>query len=138
MTGVSPVGVTGYCEIMEIGPEAEVIARFKSDEPLLDGRPAATKRKLGKGSTVKLAFWPNDDSIARLIRGLIPDAASPLGAPAPAGVQAVPRTDGSMFIVNTTGKQVTVQLAKAVSDRISGRKITGKAQLRGYEVLWVE
>ena len=138
MKGLSPVGVTGYCEIMEVGTEAEVIAKFKSDEPLLDGKAAATKRKLGKGSVIKLAFWPQDDSVARLIREIIPDPGNPLAAAAPPGVQAVPRTDGSMFIVNTTGSPLPIQLSKAVSDRVSGRKLSGKVQMIGYEVLWVE
>jgi len=138
MKGLSPVGVSGYCEIMEVGPEAEVIAKFKSDEPLLDGKPAAAKRKLGKGSVVKLAFWPQDDSVARLIRELIPDSGNPLAAPAPAGVQAVRRADNSMFIINTTGRPVTIQFARAVSDRIAGRKLSGKTEMKSYEVLWVE
>jgi len=138
MKGLSPVGVTGYCEIMEVSPEAEVIAKFRSDEPLLEGRPAATKRKLGKGSVVKLAFWPKDDGVARLIHELVPDPDSPLGAPAPPGVQAVPRTDHSLFIVNTNSHPVSLQLAKTVSDRISGRKVSGKTQMKSYEVLWVE
>lgn len=138
MKGLSAVGVDGYCEIMEVAPEAEVIARFKSAEPLLDGRPAATRKKLGKGSVVKLGFWPQDDSIARLIREVIPDAGNPLAAPAPAGVQAIPRADGSVFVINTTGQPVTLQLARSVSDRISGKKLSRTTPMTPYEVLWVE
>ncbi len=71
---------------------------------------------------VKLAFWPKDDSVARLIREIIPDPSNPLAGPDPDGVQAVPQTDGSMFPVHTTGRSVSIQLAKPVSDRISRRK----------------
>jgi len=137
MKGLSPAGVTGYCEIMEVSPEAEVIAKFRSDEPLLDGKPAATRKKLGKGSVVKLAFWPKDDSVARLIRELVPEPANPLLGPAPPGVQAVPRTDNSMFIVNTNNRPVIIQLARQVNDRISGRALIGRTPLKAFEVLWI-
>lgn len=138
MTGSSPVGVAGYCEIMEVQPEAETFARFQSEEPLLNGRPAATRRKLGKGAAFKLAFWPKDDSVARLIREIMHDPKCPLAATAPPGVQAVPRTDGSMFMINTTSNPLRVELSRAVSDRISGRKLDGVTQMKGYEILWVE
>jgi beta-galactosidase GanA len=138
MQGLSPVGVTGYCEILEVDPTAEVIARFKCDEPLLDGRPAATLRMLGKGSVIKLAFWPQDDSVARLIRRLDPAASAFFAQVAPPGVQAVPRADGSMFIVNTMGKAQAVQFTRPVSDRLSGRTLRGVATLKKYDVLWVE
>ena len=138
MNGLSPVGITGFCEIMEVQPEAEVIAKFESHEPLLDGRPAATRRKLGKGGVFKLAFWPKDESVAQLIRKIVPDPKNPLAAITPPGVQAVPRTDGSMFLINTTSNPLRVQLTRAVSDRISGRKLDGATQMNGYEVLWVE
>jgi beta-galactosidase len=138
MKGPSPVGVSGYCEIMEVQPGAEIIAQFKSDEPLLEGRPAATRKKLGKGTVFKLAFWPKDDSFARLIGEITSDPNNPLAAVAPPGVQAVPRTDGSMFLMNTSGHSVSVQLGRTVSDRISGRKLSGRTPMQGYEVIWVE
>ncbi len=44
MTGTSPVGFDGYCEFLEVGPEAEVLATFQSDQAILEGRPAATQQ----------------------------------------------------------------------------------------------
>ena len=68
----SPVGVDGYCEFMDVSPGAEVNATFRSNQPLLNGRRAAVRNKLGQGSVIKLAFWPADDSTARLIAKLVP------------------------------------------------------------------
>jgi hypothetical protein len=37
----------------------------------------------------------------------------------PEGVQAVPRSDNSLFIVNTAGKKVNTTLVKPMKDRIT-------------------
>jgi beta-galactosidase len=138
MTGISPVGLDGYCEFMEVDPEAELLATFKSDQAILDGRPAVTQRKLGRGVVVKLGFWPKDDGLLRLIRQLISDGGAFLSAPVPAGVLAVPHTDNSMFIVNTTGKEMAIELSRAASDRFSDTKLSGKTQLKPFQVLWLD
>jgi len=137
MAGTSPVGLDGYCEFLEVGPEAELMATFKSEQAILDGRPAATQRKLGRGVVVKLGFWPGDDSLLRLIRQLIPDGGDFLSAPVPAGVLAVPHTDNSMFIVNTTGKEMPIELSRVASDRFSDTQLSGQTQLKPYQVLWL-
>lgn len=136
--GLSPVGVDGYCEYLEIQPGVEVIGRFQSDEPSLHGQPAATRRKLGAGSAIKLAFWPNDDSVLRLFRDLIPANGVLLAEAAPRGVQAVPRTDRSLFVINTTPRSVAIRLAGPAKDRITGRSIVQHHELKPFEVLWLE
>jgi len=136
--GVSPVGIDGYCEYLDVRPHTEVIAHFKSPEPVLDGQPAATRRRIGKGSVIKLAFWPSDDSILRLFGELAPREESFLAAAVPPEVQAVPRTDGSLFVINTSARPATIRLARSASDLISGRKLDGAVLLKGYEVLWLE
>jgi beta-galactosidase GanA len=138
MTGTSPVGLDGYCEFLEVEAEAELIAGFKSDQAILDGRPAVTQRRLGRGVVVKLGFWPGDDSLLRLIRQLIPDGVDFLGAPLPPGVLAVPHTDNSMFIVNTTGNEMAIEVSKAASDRLSEINVSGRMQLKPFQVLWLE
>jgi len=138
MTGTSPVGLEGYCEILEVGAEAELLAIFKSEQAILDGRPAVTQRKLGQGVVVKLGFWPGDDSVLRLIQQLIPDGGGFLGAPVPPGVLAVPHTDNSMFIVNTTGKGMAIELSRAASDRLSDIRFSGRMVLKPFQVLWLE
>jgi beta-galactosidase GanA len=138
MTGTSPVGLEGYCEFLEVDAEAEITATFKSEQALLDGRPAVTERTLGRGVVVKLGFWPEDDSLLRLIRRLISDGGDFLSGPVPEGVLAVPHTDNSIFIVNTTGKEMAIELARAASDRFSDTKVSGKAVMKPFQVLWLE
>ena len=138
MSGTSPVGLDGYCEFLEVGPEAEVVAKFRSDQAILEGRPAATLRKLGRGVVVKLGFWPGDDSLMSLIRLCVPETAGMLSAPVPAGVLAIPRTDNSTFIINTTSQEKTIELRRLAQDRLSAAKVSGKALLKPYQVLWLE
>jgi beta-galactosidase len=137
MSGTSPVGLDGYCELMEVDTGVAVIAKFRSEQPILDAKPAVTRRKLGRGSVFKLGFWPADDSLLRLLRQLMPSDDTFLAAPLPAGVLAVPRADNSMFIINTTGKNQAVHLTKPARDRISGINRREEADLKPYEVLWL-
>lgn len=138
MSGTSPVGLDRYCEYLELGPEAEVVAKFRSDQAILDGRPAATQRKLGRGRVVKLGFWPGDDSLLSLIRHILPEADSTLSAPVPAGVLAIPRADNSTFLINTTSQEMPVEVRRVAQDRLSAAKFSGKAILKPYQVLWLE
>jgi beta-galactosidase len=134
----SAVGIDGYCEYLDVAPDAEVIGRFSSAEPVLDGRPAAVRKRTGKGVVVKLAFWPKDDSVARLFRDLDPAADALLASIAPPGVQAVPRSDRSLFVINTSQRPAAIRLSRPAVDRISGRKLEGEVALKGYEVLWLK
>ncbi|PYT04387.1 MAG: hypothetical protein DMF60_15495 [Acidobacteria bacterium] len=128
---VSPSGAGGH-------GRTEVIARFQSDEPILNGKPAAVRKKLGKGIVIKLGFWSRDDSFLRLFRDLIPDQSAGISGLLPAGVQGVPRTDGSLFVVNTASTPRHIQLSRARTDRLTGRKIAGETEMKGYEVFWLE
>lgn len=114
------------------------MGRFQSAEPVLNGQPAATRVRHGKGSAIKMAFWPADDSAAQLFRSLVPAERDLLAETAPRGVQAVPRADGSLFIVNTSGEARQVRLARPAADRIGGRKLEGAVPLKAYETLWIE
>ncbi len=136
--GVSPVGIDGYVEYLDVKPGAEVIGRFQSSEPVLNNQPAATRVRTGKGAAIKLAFWPSDDSAAQLFRSLVPEGRCLLAGTAPREVQAVPRSDGSLFVVNTSSDAKEVKFTHPVTDRISGRKLDTTSRLPGYEVLWVE
>ncbi|HMD85879.1 MAG TPA: beta-galactosidase [Terriglobia bacterium] len=137
LSGLSPVGLEGYCEFMEVDSPAETIATFKSGQAILNGRPAATQRKLGHGVVVKLGFWPGDDSLLHLIKQLVPDRGNFLAAPAPHGVVAVPHADNSLFVVNTKGQEMPVQLARSGTDRLTGASVAGKARLQPYQVWWL-
>ena len=119
-------------------PGSEIIATFKSRQPILNGKPAVTQRKLGRGTVVKLGFWPGDDSFLRLIRQLVPDSQTLLAAPLPAGVLAVPHLDNSLFIVNTTRQEMPVQLSRGAKDRLSETALNGTIKLDPFQVLWLE
>jgi beta-galactosidase len=134
---MSPVGLDGYCEYMDVSKDAEVVGRFVSDEPVLNNQPAVTVRKLGKGSVWKLAFWPGDDSLVKLVRQL-GGTTSRLATPLQAGLQAVPRTDGSLFIINTTASAAPVLLMGPATDRLSGRKFDKSLTIDAFGVLWLE
>ena len=135
---LSPVAIDGFCELLEMVHEAETIAAFKSDQPILDGRPAATLRKLGKGVVIKLAFWPQDDSFLTLLSLLFVSPNKLLAKALPEGVLAVPRKDGSTFVMNVTGKQLELLLKIRCKDRVSSRVIDTAHFLTPYEVLWLE
>jgi beta-galactosidase GanA len=137
LSGFSPVGLQGYTEFLEVDSSAEAIATFKSSQAILHGRPAAIQRKLGRGVVVKLAFWPDDDSLVHLVEQFAPASAGFLAAAVPQGVVAVPRTDNSLFVVNTTGREMPVKLARSGADRLSGTNVTGNAKLRPYQVWWL-
>jgi beta-galactosidase len=137
VSGPSTVALDGYCEFLEVDSAAETIATFVSSQAILDGRPAAAQRKLGSGVVVKLGFWPQDDSLLRLIKHLVPNHASFLAAAVDQGVIAVPHTDKSLFVVNTTGWEMTVQLTRPVFDRLSGKSVSGDAKLEPYQVWWL-
>jgi beta-galactosidase GanA len=137
-TGFSSVGLDGYCEFLEVDSVAVTIARFKCDQPILDGRPAATQRDLGHGRVVKLAFWPGDDHLLRLIRQLAPQRETLLAAPVAKGVLAVPRADKSLFVVNTTGHEMPIQLARGTQDRLTATRLSPPVKLKPFQVLWLE
>jgi beta-galactosidase len=138
VAGTSPVGLEGYCEFMEVDPGVEIVATFKSRQPILNGRPAVIQRKLWRGTVVKLGFWPGDDTFLRLIRQLVPDSQTLLAAPLPPGVLAAPHSDNSLFIVNTTRQEMAVQLARAAKDRLSDAALNGTFNLDPFRVLWLE
>lgn len=134
----SPIGMDGFCEFVEVKPRAEVIARFENGEGYLKGRPAATVRNLGEGSVFHVAFWPGDDTLLRLYSHLLGGAGAPLKSGAPKGVLAVPRADGSMFLVNTGEKASTIQLTRPATNRISGEKFPAQLSLGTYGAVWLE
>ena len=133
----SRVGLEGFCEFLEVDAAAETIGTFKSAQVILNGRPAVTERTLGRGVVVKLGFWPEDDALLRLIHQLVPHPGSILAEPAPPGVIAVPHTDNSLFVVNTTEGEMAVHLARPAVDHLSGATVGANAKLQPYQVWWL-
>jgi hypothetical protein len=100
----SPIGLDGYVEYLEVEPHVETIAIFKSDQEILNGRPAITRNRIGTRTIIKLGFWPADDSFLRLLNSVVPNTASFLATPVPQGVLAVPRSDASLDRIITVVK----------------------------------
>ena len=139
VSGHSPVALDGYVEYLEItAQDTNAIAVFSSDQKIVDGRPAATLRKLGRGQVIKLAFWPADDSFLQLITTLCPWSRNLLAAPLPDGVLAVPRTDRSLFVINATSRLQTCSLRSAATDRVTQRSVAANTTLNPYQILWLE
>jgi hypothetical protein len=46
--------------------------------------------------------------------------------------------DNSMFIVNTTGKEMAIVLSKAASDRFFDTQMSGRTRLKPFQVVWLE
>lgn len=134
----SPVALDGYVEYLELEPHVQIIAIFKSDQQILNGRPAVTRNRIGTGSAIKLGFWPKDDSFLRLLHWIIPSAGSFLEAPVPQGVLTVPRRDASLFVINTTRSEQHVELKSERADRFSGTAIPVSGTLKPYQVIWIE
>jgi hypothetical protein len=135
---VSPVGFDGFVEYLEVHRQTQTIATFKSDQRILNGKAAATRKQFGKGTVIKLGFWPKDDSFSGLLQELVPPAHGFFTSAASHGILAVPRADGSLFIVNTTSKEQSIEINKTGMDRLSGNQISGRISLKSYQVLWLE
>lgn len=134
------IGGEGFCEFLHVDAGATVMptARFTVEDPFLNNKPAITRRTLGKGRVYKLAFWPVGDKLAEFMIQLHQPKNPLFRQILPAGVQAVPRKDNSIFLINTGSESVNVTLTKNRKDRISGRLIPAKLSLAPYEVVWLE
>lgn len=139
VSGRSPVGLDGYIEYLEITEhDTSAIAVFSSEQQIIEGRPAATLRKLGRGQVIKIAFWPADDSFLALVRSSFPSTRNLLSDPLPDGVLAVPRTDSSLWVMNVTSRPQPCSFRSASKDRITQRTISARTTLMAYETLWLE
>jgi beta-galactosidase len=139
MSSRSPVGLDGYMEYFDIQqPDTNAIAVFESNQEIVNGKPAAIIRRLGRGQVIKLAFWPKDDSFLTLIGNSCPSTRNLLAAPLPDGVIAVPRTDHSLFVINVTSRPQPCSLRSASADRTTKRTVPARVTLNPYEALWLE
>lgn len=53
-------------------------------------------------------------------------------------MQAVPRTDGSLYVVNTRSVPLEIQLSREATDPITARRLKGVTRMSPYETLWIE
>jgi beta-galactosidase len=136
-TDRSLLGVDGLCELLETR-EAEPLAALVHTDDVLRGRTVATLRTLGRGAILRIGFWPEDDSLIERISQHLDRHQRPFRTPLPSGVRAVPRTDGSLFVINSKRSAVPVRLSEGRRDRLSGRDIGPDQMMEPFEVLWLE
>lgn len=132
------VEMEGLTETLEVDPSAKVIARFSSPDLVVNEKPAVTIKTIGKGQVMKLAFWPSNNQITNLIKLVTANEMEYVKDFLPEGVQAVPRTDGSIFIINTMSTKAKVSLNSSMKDRITGTQRDPELVLNPYESLWLE
>ncbi|MFK0119798.1 beta-galactosidase [Streptomyces sp. NPDC090994] len=110
--------------------------RTWADGPLA-GRPAVTRRAVGRGAAWYVAARPDGEGVRRLVRSLLDEAGVAPELPGlPAGVEAVRRhrPDGTrfLFLINHTGLDVEVPVRGR--ELIRDRDLTGHLALPGGEV----
>ncbi|MBT2414359.1 beta-galactosidase [Streptomyces sp. ISL-12] len=110
--------------------------RTWADGPLT-GRPAVTRRAVGRGAAWYVAARPDEDGVRRLVRSLLDEAGVAPELPGlPAGVEAVRRhrPDGTrfLFLINHTGQDVEIPVRGR--DLIRDRELAGHLALPGGEV----
>jgi beta-galactosidase len=132
------IGAEGFCELLESAPAATAAGKFTVQDPYLNGRPALVGHKIGKGKVFKLAFWPEGRQLPHLISTLCAVRNPFFNQVLPPALHAVPRTDGSIFLANTSGKSVTLKLIKAGVDRLTGKRLTNALTLAPYQLVWLE
>ena len=130
--------LNGLAEFLEVDSGAQVLATFVSESTLLHGYPAMVRRRIQRGEVVKLAFWPEQNSLSTWLSQWVPLNDPLIGKIAPTGVHLVPRSDRSCFLINTTHQEQTVQLLGNFTDRIAGRSYRDSTNLPPYEVLWLQ
>jgi beta-galactosidase GanA len=132
------IGAEGFCELLEEASGATVTGRFTVQDPYLNGKPALVQNTIGKGKVFKLAFWPEGQKLPHLIRALHKVRTPFFHEVLPPALHAVPRTDSSMLLVNTSGKPATIKLIKPGFDRLTGKRMTGDLTLAPYQLVWLE
>lgn len=136
----SIVGMHGFFELLEPQTDVDTIAKFYTpSSDILNNRVAATERKIGKGRVIKLGFFPADSSAENLIHQLCSNFSNTfIKDLLDENIQAVPRTDGSTIVMNTSSKSLPVKLASVATDRFTGKKINKEFTMQPYEVVWLE
>jgi beta-galactosidase GanA len=134
---ITPIGAGFFCEMMVPG-KGKTVATFEVRDPYVTGKPAAIVNTFGNGSSLKLGYCPEQEDYIKIIRQFCSIDNEKIQLPLPIEIKSVPRTDNSLFLINTSGKITDVQFKKQVKDRISGKTMNGKISLAPYEVCWIE
>jgi beta-galactosidase len=135
----TPISMDSFWEALDVETGVEILARFEGEEEFFKGKPAVARKRIGKGGITKLAFWPTEDALLTIAEKLMLVRPHPLLSGAvPSSVHAVPRSDGSLFLINTGKTPQDLPLVGPSIDRLNGRKLVPGSRLDGYGVLWLE
>jgi beta-galactosidase len=126
-----------WCDVLDPGP-AEVVARYGQE--YYAGEPAVTLNTCGKGKTVYVGTFGDDDFylfLARWLAGL--SGAQPLITGLPEGVEVTERLKGNqrlLFILNHTPTPQIIHLDGEYIELLSRDIMTGDVSIPGREV-WI-
>ncbi len=129
----------GWCEWIEPGTSAEAYAWFDEAVPVLGGRVAGCRRRVGQGHVHRLAWWPEDDALFDLLGG--DSMLHPLLSALPeVGVRCVPRIDGSLWLMNGDNEPRRLMLRHPTRCRLDPQRHleAGPVELPPSDVLWLE
>ena len=115
---------------------AEILARFIGGP--LDGRPAASLNRFGRGEVVYLGVWADDSLADTLLARRLPAAGIEPVAAVPAGVKVMRRGGDSrefVFLLNFSGAAAKVKLSKTgYTDALTGEAVSQELRLGPREV----
>ncbi|WP_428937316.1 beta-galactosidase [Fontivita pretiosa] len=133
----------GWCEVLHLcratarESDVQILARYEPQMPAVGGQIAITRRTLGRGIVIRIGCWPSDEAICRLLHEL-GIGHGLLTSPLPPDVRAVPRTDGSLWLLNYAPQPQRLRLKAPVRDRLTARTMDADLLLAGHELLWIE
>lgn len=83
-------------------------------------------------------FWPDMNSLFNIVKRLIDDNDISVHELSPESIHLIPRTDNSIFLINTSHRTCEVKVKHAFRDRLSGKSLTGTYTIEPFAVHWLE
>ncbi|AMM84442.1 beta-galactosidase [Martelella sp. AD-3] len=118
--------------------EDDVEALMSWGNRFLDGEPAVTMRRIGKGKAIYAGTYLTDELTERLADLLRDDGVLSLLPDAPETVEVTERIGANgerlLFILNTTDEPANVTLAAPATDLLTGTSHSGTLELGAYGV----
>lgn len=134
-SGGASVPVHVFADVLKTAPDARVIATWARD--YMQGRPACTERKAGKGKAVYYGSYFNLESARELMRRYAAGhGLKPLLDGVPGTVEATRRTKGKAhyyFLLNHGAAPVTVKPGAGYFDLLEGKAAPPEFTLKPYE-----
>lgn len=121
-----------------VNQNAKTIATFSSNNEIIHNKPAIIINQIGNGEVTKLAFWPDSNTLYHLVRNSVNNGEMALSNLAPEAIHLVPRTDQSLFLVNTSHQEYQIEFTKPYLDRLSKKRFSGTQSVKPFAVHWLE